>query len=99
FDPSLYSSDELQCLDKTVDLFCRIKNTDQAEMMATVMFSYDKLKAQNTVVTEEDVLGDILDWKKRWAGIKEKEIIHTIRSLSILGWLQPTISFHVEEDF
>ena len=99
FESSLYSSDELQCLDKTVDLFCRIKNTDQAEMMATVMFSYDKLKAQKAAVTEEDVLRNILDWKKRWAGVKENEIMHTIRSLSILGWIKPTISFHIEEDF
>lgn len=99
FDSSLYTSDELQCLDKTVDLFCRIKNTDQAEMMATVMFSYDKLKAQNADVTEEDVLRDILDWKKRWVGVKENEIRYTIRSLSILGWLQPQISFHVEEEY
>lgn len=99
FDPSLYTSDELQCLNKTVDLFCRIKNTDQAEMMATVMFSYDRLKLRNAEVTEEDVLRDVLDWKKRWVGVKEDEIRHTIRDLSILGWLQPKISFPVEEEY
>ena len=99
FDPSLYTSDELQCLNKTVDLFCRIKNTDQAEMMATIMFSYDRLKLRNAEVTEEDVLRDVLDWKKRWVGVKEDEIRHTIRALSILGWLQPKISFPVEEEY
>lgn len=99
FDPSLYTSDELQCLNKTVDLFCRIKNTDQAEMMATIMFSYDRLKLRNAEVTEEDVLRDVLDWKKRWVGVKEDEIRHTIRDLSILGWLQPKISFPVEEEY
>lgn len=99
FDPSLYSSDELQCLDKTVDLFCRIKNTDQAEMMATVMFSYDRLRAQKAEVSEEDVLYDVLDWKKHWAGVKDDEIRHTIRSLLILGWIQPAISFPDEDDY
>ena len=83
-----------------MDLFCRIKNTDQAEMMATVMFSYDKLKAQNADVTEEDVLRDILDWKKRWVGVKENEIRHTIRSL-VDSWMAYSrqISFHVEEEY
>ena len=50
-------------------------------------------------VTEEDVLRDVLDWKKRWVGVKEDEIRHTIRDLSILGWLQPKISFPVEEEY
>ena len=97
FDPSLYSSSELQCLNKTVDLFCRIKNTDQAEMMATVMFSYDSLQGQNVKITEEDIFRDVLDWKKRWIGVKEDEIKNTIRSLSILGWIHPEISFPIEE--
>lgn len=61
FDPKLYSSEELQCLDKTVDLFCRIKNTSQAEMMATVMFSYDELCKKMNQVTELDVFNDVLD--------------------------------------
>lgn len=99
FDSSMYSSEEGQCLDKTVDLFCRIKNIDQAEIMATVMFSYDKLKAKNAEVTEKDVLDDVLNWKKRWVGTKEDAVIHSIRNLSILGWIQPKISFSDEDDY
>ena len=68
-------------------------------MMATIMFSYDRLKLRNAEVTEEDVLRDVLDWKKRWVGVKEDEIRLTIRDLSILGWLQPKISFPVEEEY
>lgn len=56
FDFTLYSNEELQNLDKTVDLFCRIKNTEQAEMMATVMLSYDNLQKQMEHVTEDDIL-------------------------------------------
>ncbi len=99
FDASLYSAEELQCLDRTVDLFCRIKNTDQAEMMATVMFAYDSLKDQNAKVTEADVFHNVLDWKKHWAGAKEAEIQHTIRNLSLLEWIHPEISFTLDEDF
>ena len=98
FDPTLYSTKELQCLDSTVDLFCRVKNTNQAEMMATVLFSYDSLQKQVKNVTEKDILKDVLNWKKHWTGVKEDEIKRTIRSLLILGWIQPEISFSTDED-
>ncbi len=98
FDATLYTAEELHCLDKTVDLFCRIKNTNQAEMMATVMFSYDNLKKQIKNVTEKDIFDDVLDWKKHWLGVKEDEIRSTIRNLLILGWIQPEISFSIDED-
>lgn len=98
FNPALYSTYELKCLDKTVDLFCRIKNTSQAEMMATVMFSYDDLVKRMGVVTEKDILYDVLEWKKHWKGRFENEIRRTIRNLLIFGMIQPKISFSVDED-
>ena len=98
FDPSLYGADELQCLDRTVDLFCRIKNIDQAEMMATVMYSYDELKAQRGKVSESDVLREVLEWEHRWVGLKEEEIKSTIRSLSLLGWMRPEMDLSTEDD-
>ncbi len=98
FDASLYSNEELQCLDKTVDLFCRLKNTNQAEMMATVMFSYDSLKEKKKTVSEKDIFDDVLDWKKHWVGSKDDEIKRTIRNLAILGWIKPEISFLIDDD-
>lgn len=98
FDSTLYSNEELQCLDKTVDLFCRIKNTEQAEIMATVMFSYDILQKQMNHITEEDVFNDVLDWKKHWKNTKEFEVKESIRSLLLLGWIQPEITFSLDED-
>lgn len=99
FDSSLYTERELDALHKTVDLFCRIKNTDQAEMMTTVVFSFDNLAAQRDSVTEDDILQYVLDWKKRWAESKQDEIRHTIRSLSMLGWIKPKISFALDDDY
>ena len=66
--------------------------------MATVMFSYDELLKQEKRVTEKDILDDVLDWKKHWIGEKEDEIKRTIRSLLILGWIQPEISFPTDDD-
>ena len=39
-----FSDDELNAVDKTVDLFGRVRSTDQSEMIATVLYSYDQLK-------------------------------------------------------
>ena len=98
FDPSKYSKWELECLDKTVDLFCRMKNTAQAEMMATVMFSYDLLKKQKNIVTADDIRKDVLDWKKQWINSKEAEIMYTILNLTMLGWIHPDLPFPKEGD-
>lgn len=98
FTPTLYSEQELRALMKTVDLFCRIKNTEQAEMTATVLFSYDTCKQKKPEVTEADVLSDVLAWKKRWQGTKEEEIKQTIRGLSMLGWMHPKVNFIIEDD-
>lgn len=98
FDPSKYSQKELECLDKTVDLFCRIKNTAQAEMMATVMFSYDLLLKQKKAVTESDILKDILSWKSRWINNKEEEIKDTIINLAALGWIHPQMDLSKQND-
>lgn len=51
---------------KTVDLFSRIKNTEQAEEITTVLFAARKLKkSKNDIeVTEQDLHDYILEWKK-----------------------------------
>ena len=53
-------------IDKTVDLFSRIKSTDQAEEVATVIFGVQALKKERDPdeVSEQDLFNYILDWKK-----------------------------------
>ena len=63
------------------------------------MLSYDRLRAQKVEVSEEDVLRNVLDWKKCLAGVKDDEIRRTIRSLLILGWIRPEISFPDKDDY
>lgn len=84
-----YTADELNCADQTVDLLSRIKRTDQAELIATVLFSFDELSAKNITPTDTDVLNHVLGWKPHWNGRKE-EIISAIANLSALGWMRPT---------
>jgi hypothetical protein len=75
-------------IEKTTDLFMRV-NTDQAEIIATVMFAADALKTETrTVPTETGVLDEVLRWKqKRRPPLDEAAVASTIRNLGILRWL------------
>ncbi len=79
-------------INKTVDLFSRIKNTDQAEEIATVIYTVQKLKTEHpqNEVSEQDVFDYILEWKKSWSKqpSKQDHIIETIRSLEMLDWIR-----------
>jgi uncharacterized protein YwgA/O-acetyl-ADP-ribose deacetylase (regulator of RNase III) len=81
-------------IEKTVDLFSRIKNTDQAEEIATVIFAVQKLKseraAEKDVVSEQDLFNYILEWKRVWKEDEKKKanLAETIRNLEMLSWVK-----------
>lgn len=80
-------------IEKTVDLFSRIKSTEQAEEVMTVLFASRQLKRSRSNVTEQDMLSYILEWKKAWrTEEKTAAVASTIRNLVLLGWLQVDIS-------
>lgn len=88
-DVSQYSSDDIRKANSTVDLLSRIRSTEQAEMIATVLFSYDELTDENPLVTEKQIFDHVLKWKGHWRNSKEGTIQSTINSLSVLGWMKP----------
>jgi len=53
---------------KAVDLFSRIKNTQQAEEVITVLYASRQLKQarHGDEVAEQELFDYILDWKKSW---------------------------------
>jgi len=77
-------------VEKTTDLFVRV-DTKQAEILATVIFAADELKASGTEqsrVSEMDVLAAVMKWKQRKRPpLSETGVASTIRNLGILGWL------------
>ena len=79
-------------IDKTVDLFSRIKSTDQAEEVATVIFAVQNLKQERKPeeVSEADLFNYILDWKKLWKKDESKQhsLAEAIRNLEMLGWVK-----------
>lgn len=82
-------------IEKTVDLFSRIKNTEQAEEVATVFYAVSKLKEEGSAATipEREVYDFVFDWKKSWNNEeKKKAIASAIRNLSMLGWIRVSMS-------
>lgn len=82
-------------IDKTVDLFSRIKSTEQAEEVATIIYACRWIKARrpNPAVTEQSILDYVLDWKPSWQSEKKREAVAgAIRNLVLLNWVKAEIS-------
>ena len=79
-------------INKTVDLFSRIRNNDQAEEVATAISGVQNLKKEHKSgdVSEQDLFHYVLALKKTWKDNEEKKasLMETIRNLAILGWMK-----------
>jgi predicted CopG family antitoxin len=85
---------------KTVDLFSRIKSTEQAEELTTVLYASRQLKQSSTseAMEEQEVYNYILDWKKSWNSAEKKDAVASaIRNLVVLGWMRARISDSLTE--
>jgi len=85
---------------KTVDLFSRIKNTEQAEEVVTVLYASRELKQAKPgeEISEQQLLDHILEWKKSWAnGEKREALAAAIRNLVLLGWVRLKLSESLAE--
>lgn len=82
-------------IEKTVNLFSRIKNVEQAEEMATIFSAVTKLKEeQNThIVAEKELFDFVLSSKQAWnTDEKRKSLASAIRNLAMLGWIRVSFS-------
>lgn len=82
-------------IEKTVDLFSRIKSTEQAEEVMTVLYACRQLKheGESKDVEEQQIYDYILAWKKSWSSDEKKEAVASaIRNLVVLGWMRVRIS-------
>lgn len=75
-------------LDKTADLFMRV-NTNQAEVIATVLFAARELTGEvQTPPSETAVLEGVMHWKqKRRPPLDRNTVASTIRNLATIRWL------------
>jgi len=82
-------------IDKTIDLFSRIKSTEQAEEVFTVLYASRQLKQNNATgeVDERQIYDYVLAWKKAWNNDRKKHAVaEAIRNLVVLGWMRARIS-------
>lgn len=88
-------------IEKTTDLFMRM-NTDQAEIVATVMYTADSLKKQDkNRPTETQILESVMQWKQKRRPPLDKTVVASIiRNLGMLRWLdaKPDDALPVSED-
>lgn len=85
---------------KAVDLFSRIKTTEQAEEVLTVLFASRQLKQARgaDTVAEQDIYDYILGWKKTWrTEEKQHAVASAIRNLVLLGWMRVHVSAQLLE--
>lgn len=81
--------DELKANEKIIqmltELFCRLKNTKQAEVAATIHFAWTELKKKlDNKPSEDDVLKEVLYWKRhRKSSFTKAEITKEIRYLAV----------------
>ena len=88
-------------IDKTVDLFSRIKDTEQAEEVLTVLFASRQVKKGDRTadVEEQQIYNYILDWKKAWNESEKKTAVaDAIRNLAQLGWIRVRPSDSLGQD-
>jgi O-acetyl-ADP-ribose deacetylase (regulator of RNase III)/uncharacterized protein YwgA len=87
-------------ISKAVDLFSRIKSTEQAEEVITVLFAARQLKElyPNEEVAEQQLYDYILEWKKSWhTEEKKRAVASAIRNLVLLGWIRLRFSDSLTE--
>lgn len=87
-----FTDEEIVAVKKTVDLFGRVKSTEQAEMIATVLYSYDQISKEKRVISDKDVYDYVLDWKPHWKEEKEFELCETIQNMAMLSLMKVSYS-------
>ena len=82
-------------IERVVDLFSRLKSTEQAEEVMTVLFALHQLKQAfpHQEIGEQQLYDYILDWKINWRrDEKRRALANAIRNLVMLGWMRLSLS-------
>lgn len=94
FDENRYSRSDIAILRRTVDLFARVHSTAQAEIIGTVVFSFQELSKSLEPVDDEALFAYVSEWKPDLAKERRNELLSTIYYLKLYGF----ISLQVPKD-
>jgi O-acetyl-ADP-ribose deacetylase (regulator of RNase III) len=84
---------------RAADLLARMQ-TREAEVAATVhLVASEIADATGEPPTDEAILTEVMEWKRRKKpALREDEVLNTIHSLAMLGWLEVSHSEHMRID-
>jgi O-acetyl-ADP-ribose deacetylase (regulator of RNase III)/uncharacterized protein YwgA len=84
---------------RTADLLARMR-TREAEIAATVhLVASEIADATGEPPTDEAILTEVMEWKRRKTpALSQDEVLNTIHSLAMLGWLEVSHSEHTQID-
>ena len=98
-DPKDYSDIDKENINKTYKLFQKIKNTEQAELITTILFSYDQLVLKHKNITENYLYEYIINWKKNYNNINyEQRVRELSKNLTSIGLITLDYSHEYKED-
>lgn len=76
-------------IESTSDLFMRIQDSRQAELVASIMYVANSLKKDNEALSEIEVFNTVSTWKaRRNPPHRDTEIAETIRGLASRAWIE-----------
>lgn len=82
-DKTLYTPEEVQIVNKVYSIFKGIRNASQAEILTTILFSYDELSKKYNQITENMLYNYIHEWKAHHNNFNDESMIRDfIKSLS-----------------
>lgn len=88
FDKNKYSEDIMNKFNCVYELFKTFRNTYYAEMVSTIIFSYEQLKNSNNY-SEKELINYICDWKNKYCnenGLKDiKQIYNYLTIYKIIN--------------
>lgn len=80
-------------INKMIDIFTRIKNTEQAELYSTIIFSYYELKRNSTDIDCKSLINYIIKWKPHWNKFnKIEDIKKAIKGLVVLKYINVNVN-------
>ena len=88
-------------IERVTDLFLRTHSTDEAELVATILFVAEELNARGDTPSESEVFDAVQAWKirRKWE-VEPNEVGDTVRALVAHDWLfaLPSPNLPVSDD-
>ena len=86
-DKNAFSSDDFEKVNKALDLFYRFKNTESAEIIASILFASSELKNSGSVNADK-LMHYLQEWKPRWNNDEYRNLLMEYSiELASMKWL------------